>query len=194
MDKCKGNINNFCYVCGNFIATDARKRFKRNARGLSKEFKTAYTKCYKKKVIEKNWAPNSICLLCYKDVLDFGKGIRLFPRFHVPMIWMNPGRKHNRENCYACQNVAKGMNAKKAKSFQYRSVPSAQLPKIRSMDVSLQHEPHQSNLAESGAVSIVSCDSPESDNHSQYSPGPYHAQKGPVLITQARLDSKIFYC
>jgi len=71
------------------------------------------------------------------------------------MIWLNPGRKHNPENCYACQNTMRGMNTKKARSYEYKAVPSAQLPKVRSA-----HNPlPQSAPAEIEAAAVMSCDS-----------------------------------
>lgn len=188
MNKCKGNINNFCYVCGKFVKINVQKRFKKNSLGLSKDFKSAYKKCYKKNIMQKKWVPNSVCIMCFKNVSGFAKGNQNFLRYEAPVIWTYPGRKHVPENCYTCKNTTRGMNAKKAKTFKYQAVPNVQLPKMSSMDASLQLESEKSAPDAHDAHELMSCESVVSENFSQYSPGPSYSRRCPILISQARLD------
>lgn len=188
MNKCSGNINNFCYVCGKFVKINVQKRYKKTSLGLSKNFKNAYKKCYKKNIVQNKWVPNSVCIMCFKNVNGFAVGNQKFLRYEAPVIWTNPGRKHVPENCYACKNTTRGMNAKKAKTFQYQAVPSVQLPKISSMDTSLQLETQRSARDANEDPELMSCESVESENFSEYSPGPSYSRRCQILISQARLD------
>lgn len=179
MGKCKANINNFCYCCGMFTP-------KKNRRRLTKEFKDIYLLYYQKKVIEnKKFAPNSVCKTCHKEIFEWQRGKREFLRFDTPMIWKNPGRKHISKNCYPCKNTLQGMNSKNKKNFKYQSVPSAQLPKIRSTYA--PQEPFQKILFENSQETALdfSCLSEEGENVSLYDPEPSGSQ---ILITEDRLD------
>lgn len=185
MEKCKGNLNNFCYVCGIFTPIDERKKSNKKFRSITDEFKKIYNVYFNQTVIEDvDWVPKLVCKTCYTGLFKWIKREQQQMPFGSPMIWTNPGA-HTPTNCYACVNTVKGMNSKKAKTHQYKEVQSAQRP--------LPHDPISRPVppypSPDRLTSITTTTTPaeETPNYSYFDPGPLNSNE-PVLITQERLN------
>lgn len=127
MENCKGNLNDYCYICGHFkVSTQLRSE------GVSSvEFQKLFEDYYNNPVIvDKWWAPKSLCKMCYNSLFEWkrSKGKKQMD-YGVPMVWSEPeGKKHDPSNCYACVNFVPGANKKKMRNHTYKSVDSALTP------------------------------------------------------------------
>lgn len=129
LDKCKGNLDDHCYCCGQFkIAED-----KRYDGRFSEAFKLLYTAYFDRPVIEDKWyTPQSVCQECFGGLFQWklsrGKE-QMF--FAIPMQWSEPkAKKHDPDDCYACANFIPA-NKKKIRHLlkhRYKPVESAKLP------------------------------------------------------------------
>lgn len=187
MDKCKGNLNNYCYCCGHFKALDQHSDGR-----LNDEFKSLYTAYFDRPFIVDKWyAPNSVCKTCYNNLLSWKrtKGKKQM-NFGIPMVWSEPkAKKHDPSDCYACENFVFGANKKKMKQYVYKPIESAKLP----VDHSIANIPHKypegcspdddsdsSENSSSGGESDVDMENQDPS----YKPGP-DDDDTPQLITQA---------
>lgn len=180
MENCKGNINNFCYICGRFTPAN------RKPGSFSEDLKLAYQKYFDQTVISGvPWVPNITCKTCYNSLLDWLHHKRKSMPFGVPMIWIDP-IQHDPSNCYACVNTVHGLTKKNMKKFKYKGVASAQIPLPHS-----EHNPPKlaspDVLSPSTLVTVAQTEL-ETVDHSLFDPGP-SALKEPVLIKQDELDT-----
>lgn len=117
MSDWKGNLDNFCYVCGKF--TPISERYGRRHGTISEEFVKLYAIYFDDEPFELDrwYVPSIVCKLCYNTLLDWKKTKGAKPlNFGVPMIWTEPKEKvHTEANCYACKNHVRGANKKKMK-------------------------------------------------------------------------------
>lgn len=193
LQKCKGNINNFCNVCGHFIPSDKYVPAKRKG-AISEEFIATYEAYFNQPLIHNvTWAPNAVCIICYNALLKWKKKERKSLPFGNPMIWTDPGL-HDEENCYACANSVSRLNAKKAQMREYVGVRSVQLPIPHSENIPIQKPPSPDReTVETGATAETTT-SQETENYSVYQPEestsnePSTSRKEPILITQKELD------
>lgn len=126
MDKCKGNLNNYCYCCGHFKLSEQRSDGR-----LSDEFKSLYTAYFDQPFIVDKWyAPQSVCKTCYNHLFDWKrtKGKKQM-NFGVPMLWSEPkAKQHDPSDCYACANFLHRPKKDELQKFVYKAVESAKLP------------------------------------------------------------------
>lgn len=186
MASCVGNINNFCYVCGDFTPIDSSKKSpEKKSRLISEELKEAYELYYDPhKIIENaSWAPNSVCKTCYTGLLKWKKGQQQKMRYGVPMIWTDPGA-HNPENCYVCANTVPGMTTIKSKSHDYAGRPSAKRPLLHSEEIPVPTLPI---LPSPDIVTATTSQQEETPDYSYFDPGQGTSNE-PILLTQDRLD------
>lgn len=187
MEGCKGNINNFCYVCGEFTPLNEQNRGK-----ISTEFKNAYLMYYLRNLeVNVNWAPDRVCKTCYGTLLQWMKRERKSMHYGKPMIWTDPG-VHNQENCYACANTVPGMNKVKAKSHKYKGVPSAERP-VTHTDGNIPIPPYpdqseQTTTANADALTEPTTTGIETENYSVFDPGLAFSSNAPIPLVQQQLD------
>lgn len=111
MDKCKGNLNSYCYCCGHFKGMDQRSEGR-----LNDELKSLYTSYFDRPFIVDKWyAPNAVCKSCYNNLFDWKR------------------TKGDPADCYACENFVPGGTKKKMEDYVYKAVDSAKLPVDRSV-------------------------------------------------------------
>lgn len=170
MEGCSGNINVFCYVCGEFTPVDAyNKQSKKKGRAFSADLKRAYELYYNQSVIENvDWVPKSVCITCYSGLMKWLNRNQIEMRYGIPMIWIDPG-VHNPANCYACVNYFHGMNTKNTKSKVYHSVQSAQRPLPRPPGVSPPLAPTPDRRTTTTATTATT-NATETPDYEQYIP------------------------
>lgn len=135
MSSCVGNINTFCYVCGKYVVLCDRIHITPNLEHIyGYYFSTSYW--------PRAWAPNICCRTCYNGLVEWYNGTKKSMPFGIPMIWNEPSEnRHDSTTCYVCVNDAKRQNKRQLKYFQYRAVPSVELPKPHSEDVPVPKRP-----------------------------------------------------
>lgn len=183
MEQCKGNINNFCYVCGRFTPIGPGNKHV----PMSKDFIRAYEAYYTQQVLNVPWAPKSVCKRCYNSVLDWkSKRITSLP-YGIPTLWFDPGI-HNAENCYICINSKIGTNKKKSKNKDLIAVPSVQLPLPHSEAVPVPETFPSPDLLSTitGATAYTEITNDQSE-FSEYIPEPLPSSD-PILLNQDKLD------
>lgn len=169
------NLNNFCYVCGNFTPKNLKHGY------FTNEFRDVYEKYFNHPVITNvAWAPNMVCKICYCNLFKWiNKRVRCMP-FGVPMIWTAP-IIHEKTNCYACVNSFKGINRLKSKKKGLLSVPSAQTPLPHSENVPIPRPPSPD------VSSGITLESYQEEPFSLYEFGPVVSNE-PILVSQNKLD------
>lgn len=115
MEYCK-HKDNFCYVCGHFVA---KRNIKPRNENLVLWYRAAYDDA---EWIDEDYVPSVICPSCYKYY--YSKKIRT--KYEFPMTWNNPG-EHIRDTCYFCIHLKLGVNTRKP-NFKYRTTPYIDLP------------------------------------------------------------------
>lgn len=182
MENCPSNINNFCYICGHFTPLDRKHGV------FSAELTKAYEKYFDQPVFSGvPWVPDTICKTCYNGLLDWIHHKRKSMSFGVPMIWVDPVI-HDPTNCYACANTVPGMNAKKQKNFEYKSVFSAITPMPHCEPHIPKKYPSPDVLSFCTLRTTETATTDESEDFSLYNPES-SALNSPVLITQEKLNS-----
>lgn len=121
MPNCYKKVNNFCYICGNYMLDSKRKNITPNVHSLFQEY-------FKMKIgdQDKPWAPHVVCSTCVSTLNNWKKsnGKTQFD-FAVPMYWM---KVVDHSQCYFCQTNTTGFNKKNLKNIKYASFTSAKRP------------------------------------------------------------------
>ena len=124
--KCHYPADAFCYVCGEFIKTRARKYSVSTSQKMNK----AYFLYFGMPVgdQDKHWAPHFACELCTKSLERWLRGQQKKMPFAVPRIWREPTNHHN--DCYFCMVDVSGRKRGKtsAQSIHYPNIPSSIAP------------------------------------------------------------------
>lgn len=129
-EKCKGNLNKYCYCCGHYIESEGR---------LNDEFKGLYTAYFEIPFIADQWyVSNAVCRPCYSTLSDWKlSNGRNQMKFGIPMEWSEPkAGKHDPSDCYVCANVINRTtvaNKTELQNFVYKSVESAKIPVTHSV-------------------------------------------------------------
>ncbi|XP_031640029.1 uncharacterized protein LOC116351997 [Contarinia nasturtii] len=134
MSDCHQRFNHYCYICGKFIVMPNRRK-------ISDEICKIYEQYFNIPVIRnEQWVPSIACTSCTNGLKRWSKGERESMPFGIPMVWIEPGF-HDAANCYVCVNNVTGLNRFKARTFEYKSVPSAQTPLPHSEHVPIPKKP-----------------------------------------------------
>ena len=124
--KCRHSADAFCYVCGEFIKTRAKKY----SVSTSKKMTKAYFLYFGMPVgdQDKIWAPHFSCELCTKSLERWLRGQQKKMLFAIPRIWREPTNHHN--DCYFCMVDVSGRKRgkKSAQSVHYPNIPSSIAP------------------------------------------------------------------
>lgn len=173
MDKCKGDLNEFCYCCGQVKEADGR---------FNDEFKGLYTAYFDHPIIEDKWyVPTSCCRKCYSALADWKRSEgREQMKFGVPMLWSEPkAQKHDPDDCYACAN---DINRAYQSDFVYKSVESAKIPVAHSVAKVPYKYPSTPDSSEVSSNEDEE-EEEESDSDDDYEPGT-RIKKQPQRLNQ----------
>lgn len=188
MENCKGNLNDYCYVCGQFkVSTQLRSE------GCSSvEFQSLYSEYFGLPFIVDEWyVPKSLCKTCYNTMFEWknSNGKRQMD-FGIPMVWSEPKKKqHDPADCYACVNFVPGANKKRMRNYKYKSVDSALTPVEHSVaDIPFKY-PSPDEDDDSSAIyssSEHSSDTDLDDTDPLFNPPP--GAVGPQRLSQEQFD------
>lgn len=194
MDKCKGSLDSFCYVCGHFMGKKSRHGV------VSGELKSLYSKYFDglPYITDQWYVPEDMCRTCYSTLLDWKKSKgEIQMSFRIPMFWSMPsGGKHDQSNCYACRNHTPGQNKKKMKHFVYKEVPSAQIPIPHTLDETTNKftthkiiSPDVMSISTLATGTATTTTGAETEGHSLYDPGPSYRDNQSHQITEEEMDN-----
>lgn len=122
---CKHSNDEFCYVCGTFLAKNAKKHPLKNRSRV----KEAYLAYFGIQIgdQDKAWAPHVICEYCCRTLEGWFRGERRTMPFGVPRIWREPTDHHS--DCYFCMvDPTKRRKGKNAPPIEYPDIPSSMAP------------------------------------------------------------------
>ncbi len=122
---CKHSNDEFCYVCGTFLAKNAKKHPLKNRSRV----KEAYLAYFGIQIgdQDKSWAPHVICEYCCRTLEGWFRGERRTMPFGVPRIWREPTNHHS--DCYFCMvDPTRRRKGKNAPPIEYPDIPSSMAP------------------------------------------------------------------
>ena len=159
---CQYSADAFCYVCGEFIKTRAKKY----AVSSSKKMAQAYCLYFGMPVgdQDKTWAPHFSCELCTKSLERWLRGQQKQMRFAIPRIWREPTNHYN--DCFFCMVDASGRKrgTKSAQSVSYPNIPSSIAPVPHGDGLPIPQPPPQKNESNSEDENTFKEDEPSEDH------------------------------
>ncbi|KAL7888111.1 hypothetical protein AOLI_G00030850 [Acnodon oligacanthus] len=110
----------FCYVCGQFIKTRAKKYSVKASAKICEAYKAYFDQ-------DKPWAPHFTCEHCKKTLEGWYRGEKRAMHFPIPRIWCEP--TDHSTNCYFCMvDPSKRQTGKNAQPVMYPDIPSSIAP------------------------------------------------------------------
>ncbi|XP_066451739.1 uncharacterized protein [Eleutherodactylus coqui] len=125
--SCKHPADSFCYVCGEFLKTRAKKSSVQASQRMCEAYKAYFGMPVGDQ--DKTWAPHFICENCKRTLEGWYRGEKRAMRFAIPRIWREP--TDHTSNCYFCMvDPSKRRSGKNAQPVVYPDIPSsiAQVP------------------------------------------------------------------
>ena len=108
---CAEKVNNFCYICGNYI-------FKKRVRSITPSLTKLYQEYFKIPLgdQDKDWAPHVVCSSCAQTLNNWktNNGKTHFA-FAVPMYWMEIT---SHDDCYFCLTKTECFNKNTVKNIK----------------------------------------------------------------------------
>ncbi|XP_058885016.1 uncharacterized protein LOC131737778 [Acipenser ruthenus] len=95
---CKHPADAFCYVCGQFIKTRAKKYSVEASAKMCEAYKAYFGMPVGDQ--DKPWAPHFTCEHCKKTLEGWYRGEKRAMKFAIPRIWREP--TDHSSNCYFC--------------------------------------------------------------------------------------------
>ncbi|XP_058859314.1 uncharacterized protein LOC131702005 [Acipenser ruthenus] len=95
---CKHPADAFCYVCGQFIKTRAKKYSVEASAKMCEAYKAYFGMPVRDQ--DKPWAPHFTCEYCKKTLEGWYRGEKRAMKFAIPRIWREP--TDHSSNCYFC--------------------------------------------------------------------------------------------
>ncbi|KAM5145528.1 uncharacterized protein ACMZJ9_012878 [Mantella aurantiaca] len=122
---CLRSADAFCYVCGHFIKTRARKYSVKACQKMCEAYKAYFGMPVGDQ--DKSWAPHVTCEYCKKTLEGWYRGEKRAMKFAIPRIWREPTDHSN--NCYFCMvEPTKRRTGKNAPQIVYPDLPSSIAP------------------------------------------------------------------
>ncbi|KAM5164259.1 uncharacterized protein ACMZJ9_006770 [Mantella aurantiaca] len=122
---CLRSADAFCYVCGHFIKTRARKYSVKACRKMCEAYKAYFGMPVGDQ--DKSWAPHVTCEYCKKTLEGWYRGEKRAMKFAIPRIWREPTDHSN--NCYFCMvEPTKRRTGKNVPQIVYPDIPSSIAP------------------------------------------------------------------
>lgn len=185
--NCVNNVDNFCYICGEFIV----KSDKCNITKITKKAYKLYFGC-KVGDQDKIWAPKVCCRKCKSGLGNWLHNKKKSMPFAVPMVWKEPTNHIN--DCYFCivSPFNHGLSKKWQQALVYPNIPFAIRPDPHSADIPIPKPPQSFTLEQEW--------SEEENDADMISDEPYNdpeflsdfASSEPHLISQGDLNGKRF--
>ncbi|XP_058873513.1 uncharacterized protein LOC131724780 [Acipenser ruthenus] len=145
---CKHPADAFCYVCGQFIKTRAKKYSVEASAKMCEAYKAYFGMPVGDQ--DKPWAPHFTCEHCKKTLEGWYRGEKRAMKFAIPRIWREP--TDHSSNCYFCMvDPSKRRTGKNAPAITYTDLPSsiAPVPHCHELPVPTPPEREQPSLEES---------------------------------------------
>ncbi|XP_076344912.1 uncharacterized protein LOC143244332 [Tachypleus tridentatus] len=118
--SCKHSPDAFCYVCGQFIKTRAKKYSVTVS--ICEVYKAYFGMPARDQ--DKHWAPHFTCKHFKKTLEGWYRGEKKATKFAIPRIWREP--TDHSSNCYFCMvNPSKYQAGKNASAIMYPDLPSS---------------------------------------------------------------------
>lgn len=145
MERCS-KLDSFCYVCGK-LEPKHGKQERKNL--FSNNFKLAYKLYFREEDTSGDeHTPNTVCSLCYGNLLGWLHQRNVCLRYVKPMLWVrNTSGVHDPDKCYACVNFTKEITRKKRRAKVYNVTDSAELPIPMPDDAEVPKPPSPSMLS-----------------------------------------------
>ncbi|XP_058848173.1 uncharacterized protein LOC131698720 [Acipenser ruthenus] len=122
---CKHPADAFCYVCGQFIKTRAKKYSVEASAKMCEAYKAYFGMPVGDQ--DKPWAPHFTCEHCKKTLEGWYRGEKRAMKFAIPRIWREP--TDHSSNCYFCMvDPSKRRTGKNALAITYPDLPSSIVP------------------------------------------------------------------
>jgi len=119
---CKHPADSFCYVCGEFIKSRAKKYSVSASLKMCSAYK-AYFGMHAGDQ-DKTWAPHFACELCRRTLEGWFRDEKRSMKFAIPRIWREP--TDHISNCFFCMvDPSKRRCGKNAPSVVYPNIPSS---------------------------------------------------------------------
>ncbi|XP_051552787.1 uncharacterized protein LOC127440312 [Myxocyprinus asiaticus] len=145
---CKHPADAFCYVCGQFIKTRAKKYSVEASAKMCEAYKAYFGMPVGDQ--DKPWAPHFTCEHCKKTLEGWYRGEKRAMKFAIPRIWQEP--TDHSSNCYFCMvDPSKRRTGKNAPAITYPDLPSsiAPVPHCYELPIPTPPEREQPSLEES---------------------------------------------
>ncbi|XP_076036895.1 uncharacterized protein LOC143022524 [Oratosquilla oratoria] len=122
---CKHPPDAFCYVCGEFIKTRAKKYSLERSPKMREAYKAYFGMPVGDQ--DKLWAPHFTCDLCKRTLEGWYRGENRAMKFAVPRIWREP--TDHSSNCFFCMvDPSKRRGGKNAPAIIYPDLLSSIAP------------------------------------------------------------------
>lgn len=176
---CAKKVDNFCYICGNYMF-DSRKK------NITEEIKQLYYEYFKLRLgdQDKPWAPHVVCSTCdtsLKGRKTSGGLVQL--EFSTPTYWME---MTDHSQCYFCQTKTVGYSKKTVKNMKYPNVDSVKRPTLWTENDVLP-------IPATSKTNTASSSSSKSD-HLETSGIDFDISEKPIPYTQAALNDLVRNC
>ncbi|XP_076818916.1 uncharacterized protein LOC143464805 [Clavelina lepadiformis] len=137
---CKHSADAFCFICGQFIKTRAKK----HSVLASVKMCEAYNAYFGMPVgdQDKPWAPHFSCDYCKKTLEGWYRGEKRAMKFALPRVWREP--TNHTDDCYFCMvNPSRRRAGKNAPPIAYPNIPSSIAPVPHSDELPVPNPPPQ---------------------------------------------------
>ncbi|XP_076329709.1 uncharacterized protein LOC143235436 [Tachypleus tridentatus] len=122
--NCKHSPDAFCYVCGQFIKTRAKKYSVTFAK-MCETCKAYFGMPVRDQ--DKPWAPHFTCKHCKKTLEGWYRGEKRAVKFTILRIWREP-TDHSRNYYFCMVDPSKCRTEKNASAIMYPDLPSSIAP------------------------------------------------------------------
>ncbi|XP_076365929.1 uncharacterized protein LOC143254903 [Tachypleus tridentatus] len=123
--SCKHYPDAFCYVCGQFIKTRAKKYSVTTSAIMCEAYKAYFGMPVGDQ--DKPWAPRLTCEQCKKNLEGWYRGEKRAMKFAIPRIWREP--TDHSSNCYFFMvDPFKRQAGKNTSAIMYPDLPSSITP------------------------------------------------------------------
>lgn len=131
-------MENFCYVCGNYMAKFGHVRTgkkKTQIHNADLEFKQQYETYFKQPVLlGETYTPKFVCHSCFSGLSKWWNHEQDSLSFSKPMIWEKDPDGHVAQDCYACVNSPEPTKIKKYIDLKSTEFTSRPLPNVAGVD------------------------------------------------------------
>lgn len=152
---CKHPADAFCYVCGIFIKTRAKKYSLATSAKMCEAYKAYFRMPVRDQ--DKPWTPHFACELCKRTLEGWYRGENRAMRFAIPRIWREP--TDHSSNCFFCMvDPSKRRAGRNAPAIIYPNLLSSIAPVPHCPEIPIPIPPQREQL-----VSVENSNSEEDE-------------------------------